>query len=107
MKKQINNKGFTLVELLAVMVILISISMVAVIGITSSLEKSEKKECEHQKELVINAAKIYFSLEGGTCVQISVLKSKGYIKDEKKIDTLDQNYRITLKNNQYKYQSSC
>ena len=61
MNKNINNKGFTLVELLAVMVILISISLVAVVTITSSLERREDKECTEQQELAIGAAKIYFS----------------------------------------------
>ena len=41
-----DNKGFTLVELLAVMVILISISLIAVAGITSSLERRDEKERE-------------------------------------------------------------
>ena len=60
---KINNKGFTLTELLAVMVILISVSLVAVGGISASLENRAEKECEEQIELAISAAKIYFSLK--------------------------------------------
>ena len=48
-----NNKGFTLVELLAVMLILIAISLVAVGGISSSLEKRDEKENE-LLDIVIN-----------------------------------------------------
>ena len=36
-----NNKGFTLVELLAVIVILLSVSLVSVYGISSSLNKRD------------------------------------------------------------------
>ena len=96
-----NNKGFTLVELLAVMVILISISLIAVAGITSSLERRDEKEREEQIELAIGAAKIYFSLENKTCVKLSDLISLGYIKSDDRIDTLDTNYVIRLSGNSY------
>ena len=106
MNVKINNKGFTLVELLAVMVILISISLVAVGGITSSLTKRENKELEEQKELAISAAKIYFSLEKKTCVTIETLMINNYFGDRKKIDRLDRNYTVKLSNNGYVYSSS-
>ena len=99
-----NNKGFTLVELLAVMVILISISLIAVAGITSSLERRDEKEREEQIELAIGAAKIYFSLENKTCVKLSDLISLGYIKSDDRIDTLDTNYVIRLSGNSYVYE---
>ena len=83
MNKKINNKGFTLVELLAVMVILISISLIAVASITSSLDRRDEKECEEQKELALNAAKIYFSLNDVIEVDVSTLISDEYIAQEK------------------------
>ena len=43
MNKCLNNKGFTLVELLAVIVILVSVSFVAVGGITESLLRRDKR----------------------------------------------------------------
>ena len=100
-----NNKGFTLVELIAVMVILISISLITVASITSSLERRGEKEKEEQVELAIGAAKIYFSLEGGTCVMIQSLIDKKYISDEKKIDSLKKSFVIRLddETNEYKY----
>ena len=106
-----NNKGFTLVELLAVMVILISISLVTVASITSSLTRREEKEKKEQIELAIGAAKIYFSLEEDTdmCVKIQDLIGNKYLSDDKKVDTLNVNYVIKLDtiDNSYKYQSSC
>ena len=98
-----NNKGFTLVELLAVLVILLAISLVAVGGISASLERRYAKEYEEQKELAIGAAKIYFSLNGVTNVKISDLKRGNYFSDNKKVDRLCDNDTISLSNNKYRY----
>ena len=100
-----NNKGFTLVELLAVMVILISISLVTVGGITASLEKRDIKNCEEQQELAIGAAKIYFSLNDVDKVYIYELKQAGYFNDNQKIDKLkDTDYiKISTSNDKYIY----
>lgn len=104
-----NNKGFTLVELLAVMVILISISLVTVTSVTSSLTRREEKECKEQQELAISAAKIYFSLSGSSTVTIEQLNGgvapdyTDYFKEDKKIDRLDINDRITFSNSGYVY----
>jgi len=110
MKKNINNKGFTLVELLAVMVILISISLVAVVGITSSLDRRDKKEKEEQIELAVNAAKIYFSLESGNCVKIDDLVNEDYLSLDK-IERLNKDFSIAIVNESgslvYNYQQSC
>ena len=102
MKNKLNNKGFTLVELLAVMVILVSVSFVAVGGITKSLQKRDNKECEEQKQLAISAAKIYFSLEGKdkTSVTIEQLNAQvdgysvDYFKNDEKIDRLADGGKI-------------
>lgn len=98
-----NNKGFTLVELLAVMVILISISLVVVGGITASLERRDVRECEEQQELAIGAAKIYFSLNDTNEVSISLLKADNYFKDNQKIDRLKDEDKITISGNNYLY----
>ena len=82
----LNKKGFTLVELLAVIVILASVSLIVVSSITSSLTRRDDKECEEQKELAKNAAKIYFSLNqctvkttGDSCdVDVRILKEQKY-----------------------------
>ena len=98
-----NNKGFTLVELLAVIVILVSISLVVVGGISASLERRDIKECEEQQELAIGAAKIYFSLNEKTSVTINTLKLGGYFKDNKKLDRLKNTDTISLSDNKYVY----
>ncbi len=104
---EINNKGFTLVELLAVIVILVSISLVAVGGISKSLERRDVKECEEQIQLAINAAKIYFSLEGGTSVSISTLRTSGYISEEKKVNRLSGSATIGISGDNYTYSGTC
>ena len=75
-----NNKGFTLVELLAVIVILLAVSSVVGWGITNTLERREVKECKEQVELAKGAAKIYFSInKSKTEVTIKTLKENDVI----------------------------
>lgn len=84
-----NNRGFTLVELLAVLAILASMSLVVVMGISASLDRRDEKECENQKQLAINAAKIYFYENDWPIVCVkSGLINGGYI-DEGSLDKLN------------------
>lgn len=108
-----NNKGFTLVELLAVMVILLAISVLAVTNVTASLKRNEYQELRTYENIAINAAKIYFSLNGdgsfsdGEKVEISSLISNGYIKDAEKFEelkkegTILKNYYVNICTNNY------
>lgn len=98
-----NNKGFTLVELLAVMIILSAISLVAVGGITSSLEKRNEKTCIEQRELAIDAAKIYFSLHNETEVTVGTLKANNYFNDNNEIGELNNDSKITIDLGSAKY----
>ena len=54
-----NNKGFTLIEALAVLVILSFIMGLALPAFTSSLEKSKKREKEIREEKIMAAAEMY------------------------------------------------
>ena len=106
-----DNRGFTLVELLAVIVILGSISLVTVMGITASLERRDERECEEQIELAKNAAKIYFSLQdggpiNGNSVTIDTLISAEYIDSDSKVDRLSAG-SITLSGGSYTYSGTC
>lgn len=99
-----NNKGFTLVELLAVIVILLGISLVVLSSVTSSLEKRETNEKNNQEELAINAAKIYFSLNDTKYVQVKTLVENEYL-DKTEIDKLDDTYYIKICTDKYVYSS--
>ena len=59
MMKKLNNKGFTLVEVLAVLVILSAIMTIALPSITSSLERNKDKQDESKKEMLASFAEIY------------------------------------------------
>lgn len=56
---KLNNKGFTLVELLAVLVILIAISSIAIPAISSSLDRSKVKQSKAKEKLLLSAAELY------------------------------------------------
>lgn len=98
-----NNRGFTLVELLAVIVILLALSLATGWGITSVLENRKSKECQEQQELAIGAAKIYFSVKNKTSVTIATLKTENYFANNKKLDQLDDDDIIKLKSDKTGY----
>ncbi len=98
-----NRKGFTLVELLAIIVILSSVTLVVIASVSTSLIRRDEKECMEQKELAKNAAKIYFSLtrDYTTGVTVGTLKSAGYFSANKKIDRLEDNWIIIYQSGKY------
>ena len=57
--KKLNNNGFTLVELLAVLVILITIMSIAIPTISSSLERSKDSQNKQKQKLLESAAELY------------------------------------------------
>ena len=91
---KLNNKGFTLVELLAVIVILLAISMVAIPNITASLEKNKNKLSDSQKKIIVSSAELFISenkntlgyysnfMNGACCLSTDTLKDNNYITDE-------------------------
>ena len=88
---KLNNKGFTLVELLAVLAILITILLVAIPSITSSLSRSEKKELDAKKELIASSVEIaisknddfYSKFKRGECsFKVEKLIEIGYITED-------------------------
>ena len=98
--KKLNNKGFTLVELLTVIVILITILTIAIPSITASLSRSEDKQLEAKKQSIAASALIkikksdfnsgeYNKFKNGECfISVSKLIDRNYINKE---DTLDKN----------------
>lgn len=118
MKKIINNKGFTLVELLAVLVILSAIMGIAIPSITSSMERSKEKQNEQKKEMLESFAELYVTdhknaiyknlVSSDSCfIEISTLKTKGYLSDEADVDVDGKSFTGYIKfdksNNSYQY----
>jgi len=107
-----NNKGFTLVELLAVIVILLGLAGITIFGITNILEKQDEDIEKQQKELACGAAKIYFSLhEEDNTVGVDELISDGYFSSTSKTDkiekltlTIDNDKKITIQGDSFQCQ---
>lgn len=58
--KKLNRKGFTLIELMVVIAILVIIMGIALPNITSSIKRSEQKQKEQKIDLLLSEAELYF-----------------------------------------------
>ena len=88
--KKLNNKGFTLIEVLAVVVILSIIMIIAIPSIKSSIERSNSKKDKALEKVIKSEAELYLSyykssitLDGGKCfISIGDLSGEGYVDEE-------------------------
>ena len=107
------NKGFTLVELLAVLIVLSIIMTMIIISVNSVISSSERSLSKIQKEKVEEAAEVYYLKEGDMsknsgCINVQALISKGYIEGSTVTDpetglVMNGSVRITYEANQYNY----
>jgi len=83
LQKRLNNeKGLTLVELLAVIVILGIIAAIAIPSIGGVIENSRIKAAKADALNAISAANLYFAEnDQESDVLLSLLESEGYMKD--------------------------
>ena len=85
--RNLNNKGFTLVELLAVIAILIIIALVAIPNISSSIERTKDKQDAAIKRVIKSAGDLYTSNNkskfnsGGNCLSVSILINEDYLDE--------------------------
>lgn len=114
---KINNKGFTLVELLAVLAILITILLVAIPSITSSLSRSEEKELDAKKELIASSVEIslskndcyYSQFKNNTCsLSVQKLIDIGFITEDMGKDNNGNIISgcVIYKDNKYQFSNS-
>ena len=104
--KKIWNKedGFTLVELLGVIVILGIILAIAIPGIGNIVESARTKTTAQEQELVIDAARLYFvennKIAGEATVTVSDLEGAGFldVKTDSKVKPKDSVKRDTKGN---------
>ncbi|QBK27148.1 prepilin-type N-terminal cleavage/methylation domain-containing protein [Ureibacillus thermophilus] len=89
MKKRLKNeKGLTLVELLAVIVILAIVAAIAIPAIGNIIENSRYNAVKADAINVLNAANLYFTENNGeTTVTVKKLKEDGFLDSEGKIPT--------------------
>ena len=80
----INKKGFTLVELLAVLVVLGIIAVICYPIVTKTLTNQKTKLSSEQRNRIINAAKNYVASnvisDEASCIKVSDLQSGGYLE---------------------------
>ena len=93
MKKLMNKKGFTLVELLAVIVILAVIILVAMNAVIPQMENARKSSFETEIQTFAKAAETYFTkaamtdssvLTTGGCVSVAYLRENYVNKADSK-----------------------
>jgi len=112
-------KGFTLAELLGVIVVLALISLVTVPAVSDVLKNNKKKLCETQLQNIKLAAQNYgadhfYDLpveSGGTfSIELKDLTSNGYIDKEIRNPVTKENFaedeviKITRDNNKFRYE---
>lgn len=98
MIKKMNNKGFTLVEVLAVLVILVVIMSIAIPNISSSLERNKGKQDNARIDILKAYAELYVSdnkntiydhlgTEGIDQCYIEIHKLEGYASEDELKDS--------------------
>lgn len=106
------NKGFTLVELLAVIVIIAVIVSITTVTVKDVLKKSKSDLTDIQKKNIEDAAEQYYLREGMTknitCVNVSELLEKKYfdatkIKNPEDSEDMTGSVKITEEANHYTY----
>ncbi|MFL2117298.1 competence type IV pilus major pilin ComGC [Marinilactibacillus psychrotolerans] len=101
-KKMIKKEnGFTLVELLAVLVILGIIVAIAIPSIGKIIDNAEGSASESEIALVEDAARLYFIENEGTEVDVETLISEGYL--EERGEASDLTGTVTKSDGEYTY----
>lgn len=117
-----NNKGFTLIELIAIIIIVSVIMILSFSSLTNTLKRTQLKEIEDYKLKVATAAQIYVETDlmryepfnSGTHIDITIeeLVNKGYLRNDIEVPgkcTFDNTTIVATKNidNTISYDVSC
>ena len=90
---KLNKKGFTLVEVLAVVVILGIIMLIAIPNVNKLIMRNKKENCEAMKKNIINATKNYFS---DYRYKISVNVAECKTREEANVISIDEEDLIDI-----------
>lgn len=103
-----NKKGFTLVELLAVLTVLALIMLVTIPNFIGSIKKNKDLTYKSNVQDIILAASSYNSIHTGKVTQVSVedLKKEGFITTNiiNPYDNSEMNGCVYIINGEYTYQ---
>lgn len=110
-----NKKGFTLIEVLGVLIILCVIFVVVFPNVLNYFKKSEQAIDDATKKVIADAAKdymdnnsiVYSQIEDSIyCLEIDEIISKGYLNEEqiKNLDTNKKYIRVNYKEDKYTYE---
>lgn len=88
-KRLKNEKGMTLIELLAVIVILAIIAAIAIPAIGNIIENSRVGAIKSDAQNVLSSANLYFTENTGNEVKISELIAKDYLDNAGSLDVTD------------------
>ena len=115
---KLNKKGFTLVELLAVVVILLAISVIAVSSISAAIERNKVKQNDAKKEIIVSYAKLYYeehknslSVRTDKCINLDELLDEFKLTDEEIKDADGNEFSGKVKYNrngtEFEYVDNC
>ena len=80
------DKGFTLVELLIVIVILGILATVTVFAVRGITDKGKDNACQIEAKTIETAAEAYYAQEGNDPGGITTLATLGFLKDDPSTD---------------------
>ncbi len=92
------NKGYTLVEVLGVIIILILLTALVLPNVINSIKSSTNKSDELMEDIIISSAKLYMSdnysdmkIDNGFtyCISLSTLVKNGYLETPIKYNNMD------------------
>ena len=112
MKKKINKKGFTLVELLAVVVLLLAISVIAISSISAAMERTNKKQEDATKKLIVSYAEMYFDenknkLGANPCVDVETLVERYSLDWNTLVDSDNNKFTGSVNKNKEYINDNC
>ena len=102
MKK--NNKGFTLVELLAVVVILLAISVIAISSISAAIERNKEKQNDAKIKIIETYAKMYYDSHKNTEIDKCIELSKLELADSESVDSDNNPFEGVVKYTENKWE---
>ncbi len=107
-----NNRGFTLSELLGVIIILGVLGVIALTSVDKNIKKGMYQTCKTQEKILIEGAKAWAidnTPTSTTTVKVGALQSGGYIENDLKSPLTNSNYNsntgviITVSGSKYTY----